>query len=74
MSSVWDDPEFNDEEATPLPEFAPAAAPELPLEAERIEALAAEVIEKVTREILPELAERIIREHLDQLLRKDEAE
>ena len=73
MSSVWDDPELNEEEVTPLPETAPVAAP-LPLAAEKLEVLAAQVIEKVAREIVPEIAERLIREQLEKLLQEPEVE
>lgn len=73
MSSVWDDPELGEEEVTPLPELAPAAAP-LSLEAEKLETLAAQIIEKVAREIVPEIAERLIREQLEILLKENEPE
>ena len=77
MSSVWDDPEINEEEVTPLPDIAmPASAPAavLPLEPERFEALAAEILEKVAREIVPEIAERLIREQLEVLLTETDSE
>ena len=77
MSSVWDDPEINEEEVTPLPDIAaPVQAPAavLPLEAERFEALAAEILEKVAREIVPEIAERLIREQLEVLMSETDSE
>ncbi|HKY62168.1 MAG TPA: hypothetical protein VJR29_02005 [bacterium] len=71
MSSVWDDPELGEEEVTPLPNVAaPQAETGLPLDPERLEAIAAEVIERVAREIVPELAERLIREQLERLMQE----
>jgi hypothetical protein len=70
MSSVWDDPELGEDEVTPLPDVAAPKAEGLPLDAERIEALASEIIERVAREIVPEIAERLIREQLERLLQE----
>ncbi len=72
MSSVWDDPQVDQEEVTPLPEGADAVG-SVKLSPERLEALATQVIEKVVREVLPEMAERIIRERLDEMLQDSES-
>ncbi|HCU23593.1 MAG TPA: hypothetical protein DF383_01145 [Deltaproteobacteria bacterium] len=63
MSSVWDDPDVNeeDEEVTPLP-----------AQVKELETMTAAIVEKVVREIVPELAERLIRAELERLLRETE--
>ena len=71
MSSVWDDPDYHEEEeVTPLPEIQ-KASPAIPLAPEKLEDMTHQVIERVVREIVPELAEKIIREELDRLLREE---
>ncbi len=65
MSSVWDDPEI-EEEATPLP-VAPPPVEALTLNPEQLEVLTAQILEKVAREIVPEIAERVVREIVPEM-------
>ena len=75
MSSVWDDPEpeqeVDQEEVTPLPSAMPESSA-LELSPEKLEVITAQVVEKVAREIVPEIAERLVQEHLEKLLRESE--
>lgn len=61
MSSVWDDPDTESEEVTPLPQGA-ETVPDLGIPPEKLETLAIEVFERVAREVIPEIAEKAVRE------------
>ena len=73
MSSVWDDPDVGEEEATPLPEL-PGNVPPLTLAPEKLEALTIQVIERVAREVVPEIAERLVKQELERLMKETEQE
>ncbi len=72
MSSVWDDPEVIEDEATPLP-MQPMRESSVSIAPEKIENLTVQVIERVVREIVPIIAEKLIRERLEQLLQEESA-